>query len=31
MLRFDAALRIAAEHSGEPFARDGWEDDGPSS
>ncbi len=28
MLTFDAALRIAAEHFGEPFARDGWEDDG---
>lgn len=27
MLTFDAALRIAAERFGEPFARDGWEDD----
>lgn len=26
MLTFDDALRIAAEHFGEPFARDGWED-----
>lgn len=28
MLTFDAALRIAAGHFGEPFVRDGWEDDG---
>lgn len=28
MLTIEAALRIAAEHFGEPFARDGWEDDG---
>lgn len=28
MLTFDDALRIAAKHYGEPFAREGWEDDG---
>ena len=28
MLTFDDALRIAAEHFGEPFAPDGWEDGG---
>ncbi|WP_415130150.1 hypothetical protein [Microbacterium sp.] len=28
MLTFDAALRIAAEQFGGPFARDGGEDDG---
>ncbi|UWF76819.1 MULTISPECIES: hypothetical protein [Microbacterium] len=28
MLTFEQALRVAAEHFGEPFARDGWEDDG---
>jgi len=28
MLTFDDALRIADAHFGEPFARDGWEDDG---
>lgn len=28
MLTFDVARRIAAEHYDEPFARDGWEDDG---
>lgn len=28
MLTFDEARRIAAEHYDEPFAHDGWEDDG---
>ncbi|MEU2205630.1 hypothetical protein AB0P19_14925 [Microbacterium oleivorans] len=28
MLTFDDALRIAAEHFGEPSAPDGWEDGG---
>jgi len=28
MLTFRDALRIAVEHFGEPFAREGWEDDG---
>ncbi len=28
MLTFDTALRIAAGRFGEPFACDGWEDDG---
>lgn len=28
MLTFEQALRIAEAHFGEPFTRDGWEDDG---
>jgi hypothetical protein len=28
MLTFDEAREIVAAHFGEPFARDGWEDDG---
>lgn len=28
MLTFDEAREIAAAHYGEPFARNGWEDDG---
>lgn len=28
MLSFDEACEIAAARFGEPFARDGWEDDG---